>query len=165
MRAISTVLLIIFAFCVSCATTTNPPFEWGQQRQNQSGLSIRLIEEKREMKSGRAEIAYLLEGKGFPAEDSFEFWIKNEERYERAGTISIDDQGKARWKSKTGTGGQFSIANLIAKGIGKVAGQADADIVRIILAGSALGKGVEVAVYDEKRGQVAFEKAPLPPSN
>ncbi len=158
-------VVIIFAFCISCAAKTKPPFEWGQQRQNQNESFIQLIEENREMKRGEAEITYRLEAKGFSVGDALELWTKTGEQYEWRGVIAIDEQGKARWKSKTGTGSQFSIANLIAKGINSVAGRKDADIVRIILVGNALGKGMEVAVYDETSGQVAFGKIPHPPSD
>ena len=158
-------VVAIFAFCVSCATTTKPPFEWGQQHQSQDEPFIQLIEENREMKRGKAEITYRLEAKGFSAGNPLEFWTKIGEKYEQAGIIAIDEQGKTRWKSKKGTGGQFSVANLIVKGINMVAGREDADIVRIILVGNALGKGMEVAVYDKKSGQVAFGNIPLPPSD
>lgn len=158
-------VVIIFVFCVSCAITAKPSFEWGQQRQNQNESSIQLIEENREMKSGGVQITYRLEAKGFSAGNPLELWTKIGEKYEQAGIIAVDEQGKARWESKAGTGGKFSVVNLIAKGINTVAGRKDADIVRIILFGNALGKGMEVAVYDEKSGQVAFGKIPLPPSD
>lgn len=157
-------MVIICTLCASCATTTQPSFEWGQQRQSPDAF-IQLVEESREMKSSEAEITYRLECRGFPAGDSLEYWAKNEGQYKRLGALAIDEQGKARWKSKTGTGGQYSLANLIAKGINKVAGREDADIVRIILGGNALGKGIEVAVYNEKNGQVAFGKAPFSPTD
>ena len=157
-------VVIIFAFCISCAAKMYPPFDRGQQRQDQNE-SIQLIEENREMKRGVAEITYRLEAKGFSVGDALELWTKEGTRHELLGVIAIDEQGKARWKSKTGTGHQYSLANLLVKGINIIAGRKDADIVRIILVGNALGKGIEVAVYDETSGQVAFGKIPHPPSD
>ncbi len=154
------VILVILVMFVSCATRSS--FTWGQFPKGLPESSLKLVEDKREMKGGITQVVYRVEARGFAKGTTLELWTKDGVEQKRTGTTFIDDQNKLRWK-RTEKGGDFSVAGLIAKAVISATDRLSGKEVRLGHGEYYLAQAREWALYDPTNGQIAFTKViPFP---